>query len=318
MRDLKQCRIATPTGSARVALYRMLGEVFPPDRELFASLIESGRPYATWTPYTLYDGEEILGNVALMPLKVWLGGRPVEVVGVASVATAPRYRRQGIARYLLQHCLALADRDRLPAVLFTGQPEVYDRHGFVRIAPRYTECRLDDWPFHHRSQEKTWLDCPTAEQWKALGSIYADDYPNYDGKLLRDACYRPLYQTLFRLNPHWRIVACGTGGRWLGYARCEAEPGRLLVSEFCCDPGREEAAESLLSAIGVEAGRLGRTVVSWALPTGHFVDGLLRSHGVAQAAEGTGAGREVFMVRPAAGEPLGPLARLSWPLADKF
>ena len=318
MLDLKRCRIATPTGAERTRLYRMLGEIFPPDQELFASLIESGLPCATWTPYALYDAEEILGNVALVPMQIWLGGRLVEVVGVASVATAPSHRRQGVARHLLEHCLALVDRDRLPAVLFTGQPEVYEHHGFVHVAQRYTECRLDEWPLQNRNQGQTWLNRPTAEEWESIATLYADGYPDYDGKLLRDASYWALYRTLFHLNPRWQFVICGAEGKWLGYARCEAEPRRLLVSEFCCRPEREDLADALFSAIGAEADRLGCTFVSWALPLGHFLDRLLESRGIARVAEGTDAGREAFMVRPAVGEPLGPFAQLSWSLADKF
>jgi predicted acetyltransferase len=203
-------------------------------------------------------------------------------------------------------------------VLFTGQPEIYERHGFVRVAQQYTECRLDEWPRQTCGQGQNWLDRPAVEEWEAIATIYADDYPRYDGKLLRDACYWTLYQTLFRLNPHCQLVLCGAEGRWLGYARCEAEPRRLLVSEFCCQPKREDIADALISAIGEEADRLGRTFVSWALPIGHFLDRLLESRGITQTAEGTDAGREVFMIRPAVGEPLGPFAQLSWSLADKF
>jgi predicted N-acetyltransferase YhbS len=315
--DLTECRIREPAGSSQVDLYRLLGKVFPPDRELFEWLIASGRPLYTWTSYTLYRGEEIVGNVSLMPLRIWLDGQPIEVVGVASVFTRPQYQHQGVARHLLKHCLTLIDQQRLPAVLFTGCPEVYSGVGFVRIGQEYWECRLSNWPAHEQDFQSAWLDPPTPEDWEAIAWLY-DECPAGDGKLVRDREYWLLYQTLFRLNPHVRLVACGECRRWLGYARCEEESGRLLVSEFCCPEDREEIAESLMEAIAEKATLQGRTLLLLALAPGHFLYRFLRSRGVELVVEGPTAGREVFMVRPAAGQPLGRLGQLQWSLADKF
>jgi GNAT superfamily N-acetyltransferase len=316
--DLAECRIQTPTGPDRVNLYRMLGEIFPADRDLFAWLITSGQPLHTWTPYTLFLGDKILGNVSLMPLRIWLGRRPVDVVGIASVATDSEHRRQGVAGRLLRHCLAMVDRERLPAVLFTGQPAVYSGLGFTGIPQTYLECPLHDWPLPAGGLQRAWLDRPTHEDWETLAAAYRDSVPNYDGKLVRDRPYWALYRTLFGFNPRWRLVACREDGPWLGYARCEEEPGRLLVSEFICLSGREDVAAALLGAVFEKARRLGREFLSLAMPPGHFLHDLLRSRGVPLAVEGPDAVREAFMVRPAAGQPLGPLAQLQWSLADKF
>lgn len=315
--DLTKCRIREPAGFSQVDLYRLLGEVFPPDQELFEWLIASGRPLYTWTPYTLYRGEEIVGNVSLMPLRIWLDGQPIEVVGVASVFARPQYRHQGVARHLLKHCLTLIDQQRLPAVLFTGCPEVYSGVGFVRIGQEYWECRLSNWPAHEQDFQSAWLDPPTPEDWEAIAWLY-DECPAGDGKLVRDREYWLLYQTLFRLNPHVRLVACGECRRWLGYARCEEESGRLLVSEFCCPEDREEIAESLMEAIAEKATLQGRTLLLLALRPVIFSTAFCVVRGVELVVEGPTAGREVFMVRPAAGQPLGRLGQLQWSLADKF
>ncbi len=315
--DFAQCEIRTPSGPARARLYRMLGETFVPDQPLFERLLQSGRPMSTWTPYTLYRGQEILCNVSLMPMRIWLNAQPVELVGVASVATAPAYRRQGAARYLLRHCLGLIDQSRLPAVLFTSQPEVYAGAGFLSVPQKYVEWRATDWQSRGRGPQATWLDAPLPDEWAAMATLYDDVSPNDDGKLVRDPGYWEYYQTLFLLNPRWHIVACRENGPWLGYARCEEEPGRLLVSEFCGASDREDVAESLVDSI-VERARLDRRAVSLALAPGHFLERLLRCRGVGIAVEGPTADREAFMVRPAAGQPPGPLAQLQWSLADKF
>lgn len=350
--EFAQCQIRTPSGPERADLYRMLGETFAPDRELFHEMLRTGQPMYTWTPYTLCRGREILGNVSLVPMRVWVNARPVEVVGVGSVATAPQYRRRGVARYLLSHCLGVVDQQRLPAVLFTGQPEVYVGSGFTPIPQACHECRLPDWQASGRGPQCTWLDTLTADDWASIAAIYEQSPAPYDGQLLRDSLYWEFYQTLFRLNRRWHIVACRDAEAWLGYARCEEEDGRLLISEFCAqaiegqkghvgtatngspvppaaakpcrDTGilrtniREEVAESLLGSIVQRARQLGRSTLSLALAPGHFLPRLLRSRGVELEPEGPDSGRETFMARPAAGEPLGPLGQLQWPLADKF
>lgn len=296
----------------------MLGDTFAPDRPLFDRLLRTGRPMYTWTPYTLYHGQEIVGNVSLMPVRIWLDGRPVEVVGVASVATAPQYRRQGVARHLLRHCLAVVDQKRLPAVLFTSQPEVYVGARFVSIPQRYSEWRSPDWRCCALNLQSTWLDVLAPEDWAAVARLYDNGPPKYDGSVVRDPGYWEFYQTLFELNPRWRIVACRDAGTWLGYARCEEEPGRLLISEFCSLPDREDVVDSLVGSIVNRARQLGLPVLSLALAPGHVLERVLRSRGVELMSEGPDADREVFMVRPTIGQALGPFAQLQWSLADKF
>lgn len=317
--DLAQCEIRTPSGPETADLYRILGEMFVPDQPLFERLLETGRPMYTWTPYTLYHDQEIVGNVSLMPLRIWLDGNPAEVVGVASVATVPQYRRQGVARHLLQHCLEVVDQKRLPAVLFTSQPEVYAGAGFVSIPQKYSEWRLPDWQCCARNLQSTWLANLAPDDWVAMARLYDNGCSKHDGTLARDQDYWEFYQTLFELNPRWHIIACrDADGVWLGYARCEEEPGRLLVSELCSAPDREDVADSLVDSVVNRARQLECPVLSLAFAPSRSLERLLRSRGVKLAAEGPSAGREVFMVRPVVGQTLGPLAQLQWSLADKF
>ena len=74
-----------------------------------------------------------MGNVSLMPMRIWLGGRPTEVAGIASVATRKEHRRQGVAKRLMRHVLAIVDEWKMPAVLFTDLPNVYEGLGFHSI-----------------------------------------------------------------------------------------------------------------------------------------------------------------------------------------
>ena len=88
-RDFSQYQIRVPRGRDLQRLHDFLSECFPPDRPVFAEMARSGKGFYTWSPYALYRGSEIVANVSLMPMRIWLEGRVRDVVGVASVATVP-------------------------------------------------------------------------------------------------------------------------------------------------------------------------------------------------------------------------------------
>ncbi|NQT17566.1 MAG: GNAT family N-acetyltransferase, partial [Planctomycetes bacterium] len=135
--DLSECEIRTPTGDDLVDLYRMLIDVFPVDRPVFTEMIETGKSFYTWTPYALYRRGELLGNVSLVPLRIWLGGQPTEVAGIASVGTRKEHRRKGVAQHLMRHALAIVDEWKMPAILFTDLPKLYEDLGFHSIEQTY-------------------------------------------------------------------------------------------------------------------------------------------------------------------------------------
>jgi predicted acetyltransferase len=316
--DLSKSEIQTPSGEALIGLYQMLMEAFPVDRPVFSEMIATGKPFYTWTPYALYLDDELLGNVSLMPVRIWLGGQTIEVVGVASVATREAYRKRGIAKHIMQHCLAIVDQQRLPAVLFTGLPNVYKGLGFQAIHQTYlaaASSRLPRRPENHNFEVIEHLD---DGQIDILARIYADEYPNYDGKVVRDSRYWQLYKLLLHNYPSPRIVLCRWNGQAVGYARLEPETDRLLVSELCSNGSATAVAEALMAFAARYASQLGLDLVSLALPPDHFAKEILRRHGVLVEAEPPGSHRETFMVRPPPGHGLGELAQLQWSLADKF
>jgi len=269
--DLSKCRIRTPTGNELLSLYQMLMEVFPPDRPVFAEMIEKGRRFYTWTPYALYRGDELLGNVSLMPVRIWMAGRPVRVVGIASVATRKEHRRKGVARRLLQHALSIVDQQRAPAVLLTGLPAVYQGLGFETIGQTYLAASAERVSFSSRGLDVEILGYLDPSHLRQLAEIYAGSYPNYDGKVVRDPDYWELYQMLFNLQPRWKILSCARHGRMVGYVRVEVEDDRLLVSELCGEASAGEVAEGLLHFVADHARQAERPLISFALPGG-FLD----------------------------------------------
>ncbi len=313
--DPAHCEIRTPTGEALLPLYRMLMEVFPADRGLFSQAIERNKRLYTWTPYTLYRDDEPLGNVSLVPMQTWLDGRPVDTLGVASVATPVAYRGRGIAGRLLRHCLDVADCRKLPAVLFTSLPDMYRPLGFEAIRQSYHALPAKRLDFGPGRFDFNMLDTLDDRSLLQISRLYTDEYPNYDGKIVRDADYWQFYRMLVDPYPKVRMLFCLEAGQIVGYARLELEADRLLVSELCRADTALDAAESLLTEAGRFARRSGLDTVALALAPAHFIWPSLQS---GLSPEPANVARETFMVRPAPGQPLGPLAQLQWPLADKF
>jgi predicted acetyltransferase len=317
--DLSKCRIRTPTGDALIEVYRMLMDVFEVDRRVLSELISTGTSFYTWTPYALYSGDVLVGNVSLMPIRIWFGGRAMEVVGVASVATPAPLRNQGIATHLLRHCLEIVDQKRLPAVLFTGRPKFYEQMGFKTIEQTYLETAVSELRCTAKARGVETLDQLDRSQLQTMARIYSEEYPEYDGKVIRDDQYWQLYQMLVKNSPGVRIVSWrSSDGKAAGYARLELERDRVLVSEFCCDPAVGKVAEALLTSAIDQASRSGKGLISFALPARHFLVENLTRDGVTFRPEPHGPQRETFMLRPPAGGLSGNLAGIQWSLADKF
>jgi len=316
--DFSKCRIRTPAMDERLPLYRMLMELFEIDRPVYETMIEKHKRFYTWTPYTLYLGDEILGNAALVPMRIWLGGRPADIVGVGAVATATHYQRKGVARHLIRHCAEILDRQQMPSALFTDLSVVYEDAGFRTIPQVYRAAGARRMDFDSRGFDCEILDTVDEGHVEQMKGIYTNEYPNYDGKVVKDRAYWQLYELLFNPYPSPRLLFCTGDGRLLGYARVDVEDDRLLLSELCGRPSAVDVTEALRSFVRSYAVELGLDLITFALPPGHFSEQILHSHQIHLEPEPPGAHREIFMVRPAAGQALGPLERLQWSLADKF
>lgn len=76
-------------------LYKVSGEDRVRAREKF-------KPEQTWG---LFEGDVLGAELTLLPLQVYIQGKPVSMGGIAGVATWPENRRQGYVAKLLMHTL---------------------------------------------------------------------------------------------------------------------------------------------------------------------------------------------------------------------
>lgn len=145
--DLTKCEICTPTGQRALHMYEKLLHLFPYDRPVYSEIMEKGKKFYTMTNYALFKEEEFVGNVGLYPVSVWYDSKPLELIGIGAVATVPQYRRQGVAKYLLDHCVKIIDKAQKPSMLFTGNPRVYEKHGFDILEQKYFAINSADMNF---------------------------------------------------------------------------------------------------------------------------------------------------------------------------
>ncbi|GGL54755.1 GNAT family N-acetyltransferase [Wenxinia marina] len=77
------------------------------------------------------DGDAVVGHMALCYRAVRLGGRLVDIVGLAEVATDPARQGQGVASRLLPEAIAAARETRAEFLLLFGDRPLYAGAGFV-------------------------------------------------------------------------------------------------------------------------------------------------------------------------------------------
>jgi predicted acetyltransferase len=88
------------------------------------------------------DGGLLIATAQGFGLRQWFGGRPVSTVGIASVATLPRYRGTGVGSAIMGAALAKArDEGHSLATLYPATVPVYRRLGF-EYAGTYTKYRV--------------------------------------------------------------------------------------------------------------------------------------------------------------------------------
>lgn len=88
------------------------------------------------------EGGALLGHVALTWRAVGLGGRLLDVAGLAEVATAPERRGEGVARALVGRAVEEARASPASHLLLFGDAGLYGALGFRAAANPVTHVRL--------------------------------------------------------------------------------------------------------------------------------------------------------------------------------
>jgi len=118
----------------RRAVHHLLRDIFGVD---VSPVAEFGLADPTYRAFSYLDGAGCcVANAATFTLKLIIGGRQVNAMGIQSVATRPEWRRRGLSHDLLERALRWCDSNARLTFLYTAIPRFYEPIGF-RIVPQF-------------------------------------------------------------------------------------------------------------------------------------------------------------------------------------
>lgn len=116
--------------ASATAVEILLDAAFGSDRHRrTAYLLRQDMPVIGHLSFALMDGSVLLGSIQCWPVAI--AGAPLILVG--PVAVAPDYQNRGYGHQLMRLTLAAVRADEPPMVMI-GDPEYYERFGFVAAA----------------------------------------------------------------------------------------------------------------------------------------------------------------------------------------
>jgi len=89
-------------------------------------------------------GGALVGHIALVFREICVGDRHIPIMGVAEVATDPRFQGQGIASALLKHAIERSQRTQARFLLLFGVRPIYAGHGFQEARNDLTWVAMQD------------------------------------------------------------------------------------------------------------------------------------------------------------------------------
>lgn len=121
-------QITSETAADIVAREALLDRTMGPERVLKPSeRLRAGRLPARGLALAARDGDELVGSVRLWDVNA--GGRPALLLG--PLAVSPDLRGKGVGADLMHVALGRAEAIGHRAVILVGDPEYYERFGFV-------------------------------------------------------------------------------------------------------------------------------------------------------------------------------------------
>ncbi|PWV94285.1 putative acetyltransferase [Paenibacillus cellulosilyticus] len=200
------------------------------------------RPEEKWGAF---EGDQLMAQLTLLPLTVYINGRPIPMGGLAGVSTWPEFRRQGLVSKLLRHSLGVMRRDgQIISLLHPFEFDFYRRFGWEMFLEqrRYT---IASNLLPKRSQAPGTVVRLNQPDTQTLSTVYEQYARRYNGMLSR--------------NPQWweeRIYVRKQGqiavyrsesGKAQGYIIYDVKESKMTVHELVCL--NETARQSLWTFI---------------------------------------------------------------------
>ncbi len=160
----------------------LLGESFPDYWEQLA--LSSGKMPYEEISFAAFDNDKVIGHCGIIPYRIMHDGEVFPMAGVASVAVAPEYRRQGIARELCIFAAQWAKMKNFVSMpLYTAHCRVYESAGWQILDTPQAKEIVSGKKTAALGWEKG--SSLTGKEKANIIRLY-NESPAFDGKILRD------------------------------------------------------------------------------------------------------------------------------------
>lgn len=222
MIDIRQLRREEVAEALRLSEFAFQYELTDEER---ARRVETTNPEQVWACFA--DGA-LAAKMTLLPLQTWLHGKPFAAGGVASVATWPEYRRQGLVARLLKLALELMKADgQTLSFLHPFAFAFYRKYGwetYVDIKSYTLEA----------AQLPAFAPVPgtmrRTSDWRELSGVYAEYAAGYNGAIARDE--RWWTDRIFARKKGLSAVYVNEAGQARGYVRYIVRDSVMTVHEL--------------------------------------------------------------------------------------
>ena len=166
-------------GDEQKMILPLLGKCFPDYWEQIA--LKTGKMPFEEISFAAFDGDIPVAHCGIIPYEMYCNGQIFKMAGIASVATDPNYRKQGIARNLCELATSWAAENGFASLpLYTAFFRVYEAAGWHQLEiPATLAARVSAPSFVWRSGNQL-----TMEEQQEIVKLYAGS-EIFDGKVLR-------------------------------------------------------------------------------------------------------------------------------------
>ncbi|WP_164821538.1 GNAT family N-acetyltransferase [Paenibacillus koleovorans] len=176
-----------------------------------------------------FVGDKMAAKMTIHPLQLYINGQPIPMGGVASVATWPEFRRQGMVARLLRKGLEVMKAEgRTISCLHPFAISFYRKYGW-ELYIDYVEYELDA-SHLPKGLEASGTMTRVARDPELLSGIYEAYAAQYNGMLARDARWWKYF--VFRQKKGQAVVYRDGEGRARGYMLYEMKNRQMKIGEL--------------------------------------------------------------------------------------
>lgn len=253
-------------------IFELQSEVFDLPVQHFEELLERDPWFDPSNILVLLSRSRLVSCLQIFPKPVRIGSASARMGGVGNVATLPKYEGKGHATKILREAIQLMRAEGYGfSVLFTKIPNFYRRLKWEIASPRYKyvipATEVSNW-----NSGNFQVEFLQRRNLAAVMRMYEAVNEHRSLSVLRPKeCWRR--QLDHRLDETARSVVIKRGKHALAYGRYIMTERRAWVIEagYSPDPSSGKALRELLTFIGKDALRKGRSHISVYMPPDHLL-----------------------------------------------